>query len=996
MFRHRLAVRRLPTASRVLSTSPKVALPPRRVSSGGATAARTRVELDELGRERRALPPLGRDGKPRTSSPPPPLTTEPVETPSIPRKDIKPILRASAKKAESAKTAQKEVEADDDGLDWANMTPLEKAIRQNLKKYPNAILLTQVGSFYESYFEQARTVCNVLGIKLTSKPFGCVGATDKKARHSFGGFPLAQLSKQVSVLVEAGHKVVIVEEYKERGNDTIRRKVSRVVTPGTGVDESFVSLERMNYVLALGVVNGSSTLEEVGMAYRDISTGASFTRTSKLSSLRDDIRLVQPKEVVIEENVRWTKLGERIIELLEGEQRREGLVISQASTEAIPSSSTTIRTSISAAEDVLLSYLANVLVETPLPPSTATFIDPGKTMQLDAVTLQSLEIRESLRGGSKGSLLGAVKKTVTPGGLRLLSERLCNPSTDLSTIRNRHDLVTTFLERIPSSRPYLSSILRDLDDTPRLLQRLAFRRAHPAQDLLGLKRTMRALDVIHDEIGSRVPLAADEAEALGISRDEHAVIYDLLARLGQYRALADEVETAVDEEALEAREKMEEEKKAVTAELGETAWKKKEQEQISGSDVWGENLPWVIRSNFSPSLDKLHYDLDSLRQDAARLQSQLSEKYQLKSLTLRKVAKVGPGVHVISREGLSKIEADPRAMLHQKNSSTRVYVVQEWVDLHMRIIDAQEKILDLEGEAMQVLVARVLERYTDLLRTADALAELDVSLGFAEIAEQRGWVRPEVNESKSLEIVGGRHPTVENVLLAQNRKFDANDICFAHPDDEPVSPSLIHVLTGPNMAGKSTYLRQTALTIILAQAGSYVPALGARIGAVDRVFSRVGARDELDRDRSTFMVEMDEATSILEGATDRSLVLLDELGRGTSPLDGVSIAYAALEHLTHVNRSRTLFATHFHRLGPLLGYDDKDEKAGAKWDGVEFWCTDVEETEDSVRFTHLIRRGLNVDSGGLTIARMAGMPTRTILKAREVRDRLRKGALEVS
>lgn len=339
------------------------------------------------------------------------------------------------------------------------VTALEKAIRADLAAYPDAILLTQVGSFFEvcsfpltslvlgtprscgesslgsqSYFEQAKQVAKLLGIKLTSKSFG---KGSHKAPQPFCGFPLFQLHKHVSALVEAGHKVVIVEEFKEVGRDSASavtvRKVTRVVTPGTGVDEAFVDLEQSNFVLALGVAtDGSSVRDEIGMAYRDISTGASFTRTSKLSALRDDIHLVRPKEVVVDERLRDTKLGGRILDLLRGESLREGIMVSETSTDAVPSSSTAVPSPHSAAEAVLLAYLANTLPMTPPPRTSATFVDPATVMQMDATTLKSLEIRESLRGGVRGSLLGAVRRTVTPGGHRLLVERLCKFLSDPS------------------------------------------------------------------------------------------------------------------------------------------------------------------------------------------------------------------------------------------------------------------------------------------------------------------------------------------------------------------------------------------------------------------------------------------------------------------------------------------------------------------------------------------------------------------------------------
>ncbi|KPV73609.1 uncharacterized protein RHOBADRAFT_54808 [Rhodotorula graminis WP1] len=996
-------VRSANPGARAASTSRPASRPGQRTSRGRTSSAAgtsassaPRVVLDEYGIERRPLPPLGLDGKVQVQTPP---------RDAEPPRPLKRTVRGRTANPVAQEPAENDVDnlkqpeaAHESPRARAGATALEKAVRSYLADYPDALLLIQVGSFFESYFEQAKSVAKLLGIKLTSKSFG---KGVNKVPHPFCGFPLFQLGKHVSALVESGHKVVIVEEFKEAGVDSpvTARKVTRVVTPGTGVDEAFVDLDQSNFVLALGVAGGSSVRDEIGLAYRDISTGASFTRVSKLSTLRDDIHLVRPKEVVVDERLRDTKLGGRILELLEGERLREGIMLSETSTDAVPSSSTAVPSPSSAAEAVLLSYLASTLPTTPPPRTRAKHVDPATVMQMDATTLKSLEVRESLRGGVRGSLLGAVKRTVTPGGHRLLIERLCAPSTDLPTIHTRLSLVSAFLSPTgaPTTRSYLRALLRTLDDTPRLLQRLALRRAHPAHDLLGLKRTMRALEVVRAELDALGPDVVPDDEA-------RSAVRGLAEQLGAYDVLANEIDAAIDEDALSAREEQAERAAALAAELGERAASRAMMETSAtggsardegdGESLWGEAQAWVIRPDFSSSLARLHGDLASLREQAASLQDQLRTRYKSKNLTLKVAQRVGPAVHIFVRDGVKEIDKDPAALVHQKTNSTRLYVNRDWAMLHRKITDAEQRIQNLEIEATQVLVARVLESYDSLLQTADALAELDVVMGFAEVAEENGWVRPEVDTSSSLEIVAGRHPTVENALVAQMRSFTPNSVTFRHLDDFDDEPSVIHVLTGPNMAGKSTFLRQTALICVLAQAGSHVPAERATIGVCDRVYSRVGARDELDRDRSTFMIEMDEATTILENATSRSLVLLDELGRGTSPIDGLAIAYAALEHLAHVNRSRTLFATHYHRLGALLGYDgarDEGARATGEWEGVEFWCTDVEEREDDVRYVHTIRRGLNHDSAGLVIARLAGMPSRAIQTARDMREKVLRG-----
>ncbi|EGU11539.1 hypothetical protein RTG_02309 [Rhodotorula toruloides ATCC 204091] len=972
----------------------------------GAGRPRGKVLLDEHGIERRALPPLGFDGKPIKLS----LSsnwTEPEEAAKLkakkPRKATTPLKKeakkadegqegieaeigaedAPAKKGRKKQSAQEDAEEGVEEMSYRQrrLTDLEKQIKGFTEQYPDALVLTQVGSFYEAYWEQAKLVTKLLGMRLTSKSFG-------NAKAPMAGFPLTQMTKHASTLVQQGHKVVIVDEYQDllrQKKGLIERRVSRVITPGTGVDEAFVKIESPNFVLALGVVDGSSEGETIGMAYRDVSTGASFTRTSTLATLRDNILLVQPKEIVVDEQLGGTVLGKQISELLEGERMREGTMISTTSTDAIPSSSRKAPSVTQTAESVLLAYLARTLVSNPPPRTKSTYVDPASVMQMDAVTLQSLEIRESLRGGLRGSLFGTVKRTVTPGGTRLLADRLCNPSTDLPTIYQRQALAQAGLGGLSVARPYIRGVLRSLDDTPRLLQRLAMNRASAANDLCGLKRTMRALDTIKLEISRALPKSAADAEANGWTVAQIRAIRELVEKLGQYPVLAGEIEAAIDEEALTKLEDAQELKAAELAELGETLVAKAEEKRkkaLKRGQLWGNEEAW-----YSAKLQDLHDKLQRLRLAATDLQCDLQERYHAPQLFLRDY-KNTPTVRADMKDGWTKLDEDKRLAIFSRTGKTRDYIVSDWSTLYKEIESTQSKIRRLETDATQVLIARVLEHFDDLTATGDALAELDVALGFAEVAEELDWVKPEVDDSRTLEIVNGRHPTVEAALAAQNRAFHANSLTMRHPDDAAEQPSFIHVLTGPNMAGKSTFLRQTALIAILAQSGSYVPAESARIGVFDRIFSRVGARDELDRDRSTFMIEMDEATSILEMATARSLVLLDELGRGTSPIDGLAIAYAALEHLTHVNRSRTLFATHYHRLGQLLGYEEENPRGKGPWEGVEFWCTDLEESEESVRYLHAIRRGLNSDSAGLVVARLAGMPARAILEARRIRDML--------
>ncbi|SCV71327.1 BQ2448_2915 [Microbotryum intermedium] len=933
---------------------------------------------------------------------------------------LKRQTRAKTPELSSAKSSST---TNDEGLgsaldesDVQTMTRLEESIRIDRAKYPDAILLTQVGSFFESYFDQAPMVAKLLNIKLTSKVFGKKG---NKIRHAFAGFPLAQLSKHATTLIEAGHKVVVVEEtkqvggggsgmYDENGATTVRR-VTRVITPGTGIDEAFVQVENLAYVLAIGVHgrDDHGGGYQIGMAYRDVSTGSSFTRTSTLQSLRDDLLLVQPKEVVVDFELSSTPFGQAILDILQGEQRRENLMISTVSTSSIlqdPSCSTSKygqRVEL-IAEDVLLAYLAETLVSSTPPPIESTFIDPSLLAQMDSTTLKSLEVRESLRGGTKGSLFAAVKRTSTPSGTRLLLERLCAPSTERKVIEQRAGLVETFV-RLGSTRKYAMALFKTFDDLPRILQKLVLAKkgAQHSFELLALKKVVVGVQEIRAILEDH--LDSDEMK-------ERQVVEGVLARLHRHEGLAMAIERAIDEEALHERHEQALRTNELIESYGTGAVEKilaQEQERhalaegegdgdeggsskaASREGLWGKDEPWVIRPHCSPALQKLHQRLRALRQAADQLETRLIQQHQLNptKLTLRVLPKYGPIVHVVTSKPTPIDLPDSGFSSVLKSGSTRSYAYSEWTAIHVKLLKVTAEIQKLESETVKVLVARVAENYKSLKETAEAIAELDVAMGFAEVADEMKWVRPRIDESTRLHIIDGRHPTVEQALQVQHRGFTTNSVLFDHPD------AFVHVITGPNMAGKSTYLRQNALIVLLAQVGSFVPtAPNTSIGLVDRIFSRVGARDELDRDRSTFMIEMDEASSILHTATSRSFVLLDELGRGTSPLDGLSIAFGALEHLVHVNACRTLFATHYHRLGELMGYDERTQGVDPDgvWKGVEFWCTRLEEQGNSVTYLHDVRKGLNDDSGGLTVARLSGMPERAIETAMRLRDRYRK------
>lgn len=482
--------------------------------------------------------------------------------------------------------------------------------------------------------------------------------------------------KHASTLVEGGHKVVVVEEFKPAGDSSAltSRKVTRVITPGTGIDEGLIlsgaGVDQAAFVLALGVPDGDTG--SIGLAYRDVATGSAFTRTSTVENLRDDILLVEPREIVLDKQAKQSPMGQRVWQVLRGEQEREGIMVSETSTEAVPRLTPihleTTPNAEAAAEAVLLAYLASTLLTAPPPRVKPTHVDPTRVMQMDSTTLKSLEVKESLRGGLKGSLLSAIKRTATPGGSRLLQERLCAPSTVLDEINERLALIQAFY-RLTATRRYFAPLLRSLDDSSRVLQRLYLRRGSPF-DLLSLKKTIHAVETVRELLSDS--LDRDEIH----EKDERSAIEHLLARFSNHGALAQEIERAIDEEALVERTQAEQRRAEIVSALGET---QADREDESGGaytpGLWGRNEPWAVKKDVSPGLKMLHDELVTLRRQAHELEAALTSQYKLpaKALSLKLQPKLGPVVHIASKGTFAEVEKDPKTMMVVKTGSTRSY-----------------------------------------------------------------------------------------------------------------------------------------------------------------------------------------------------------------------------------------------------------------------------------------------------------------------------------
>ncbi|KAJ7706453.1 muts domain V-domain-containing protein [Mycena rosella] len=912
--------------------------------------------------------------------------------------------RATKKKPEDdatpPKKPRKRPKASATADDPAPKLGLGREVQDNLKRFPHCILLTRVGKFYESYFDQANEVARLLNIKLASRKWD--GATVP-----FCGFPLQHIDKYLKVLVQQHRRfVALCEEfprYTTHGLAGFDRRVARVVTPGTLIDESFLNQYENNYLLAISQMPAGA--REVGLAWIDVSTGEFYSKPVTYELLRDELARINPREIVLDKSLETQKppqlehvLAEElhcVSYITPSTDQEESGVDSAASDSKQPESEGAARGVLSAtpvddvtdaalfpafseftsqelaAINLLTTYLhANLLEHMPKLTMPAREGSAAR-MQIDSHTIKALEIRESIReGGVKGSLLSVVKRTSTSSGTRLLARWLCSPSTSIPEINARQALVAFFHAR-DHFRADLVAALASAEDAGRIVQKFLLGRGDPG-DLHAVNSTIHVWTALKRRIAQeRVQEALEAAERREEFEGAQWTSLDaLMARMSDLQALSDRIGGALKrgegKDAPPAAIDSDDTDSEVSlgSELPKAGWK------------LGNNT-WTIKPEFSEKLMSLHAILEELLRRREQLQADLQLKYDAASLTLRSSPAHGMHVHLLkAKRDRTKLSKNPEFVSIAESGTTKCYFYQEWAQLGGQIVETTIAMVAAEKEAFESLRMDVNSHATQLRRNARILDELDVTLAFANLAKEMGFVRPVLTEDPIYDVANGRHPTVELGLLTSGRVFTPNSVKLA-------PASRLHIITGPNMAGKSTLLRQTALIAVLAQTGSFVPADSAHIGIVDKLFSRVGAKDDLFHDRSTFMVEMLETAEILQRATPRSLVIMDEVGRGTTVKDGLAIAFATVHHLVSQNQCRALFATHFHEVTDMLGYS-MDKADQGVFSSVGFFCTDVDETDDGhFAYSYRLRPGVNRDSHGLKVAQLAGMPQTAVAVARD-------------
>jgi DNA mismatch repair protein MutS len=812
----------------------------------------------------------------------------------------------------------------------AGITPMMAQYLGVKRAHPDSLLFYRMGDFYEMFFDDAVKAAAALDIVLT-----------KRGKHDgeeiqMCGVPVHAAEGYLNRLIRQGFKVAVCEqvedpaEAKKRGSKSVvKRDVVRVVTPGTLTEDGLLEARSHNYLAALADVSGAFAL-----AWVDISTGLFRCQSLDRSSLAAALARLDPTEILIPDRL---LAQPDLTELLadwkaalspmpgarfdsENGRLRLQQFHQAAALDAFGSFS---RAEIAAA-GAILTYV-ELTQQGKMPRlSHLAQLGSGAVMEIDAATRRNLELTRNLSGERQGSLLATIDRTVTGAGARLLNDWLAAPLTDAGLIGARQEAVQVLLQT-PALREDLRAALKRAPDLERALSRLSLERGGP-RDLAAIRDGLRAA------AGVRAQLTQGDLALPNLL--QRAVI-----ALGHHAALIEKLDRA-----------------------------------LAG------DLPLLARDggfiarDYVDELDQLRLLRDDSRQHILGLETRYRAAVGVASLKIKHNNVLGYFIEATTTQA-DKVRADTSFIHRQTTANATRFTTVELSELEQKINQAADKALAIELGLFAELCTAVLADAAAISTAAAALAEIDVVSALADLAEAEDWVRPLVDDSRDFEITAGRHPVVEAALRrSQAGSFIGNDCNLA-------SEQRLWLITGPNMAGKSTYLRQNALIAILAQIGSYVPAKAARIGIVDRLFSRVGAADDLARGRSTFMVEMVETAAILNLAGNRALVILDEIGRGTATFDGLSIAWACLEHLHEVNACRALFATHYHELTSLA----------ARLPALRPHTMKVMEWQGEVKFLHEIGPGAADRSYGIHVAKLAGLPAAAVKRAEEVLTTLEKG-----
>ncbi len=786
---------------------------------------------------------------------------------------------------------------------------------------PDCILFYRLGDFYEMFYDDAKIASKELELTLTGKSCGL------KERAPMCGVPYHAADAYINRLVKRGYKIAICEQMEDpkQAKGIVKREVIRIVTPGTNIDMQSLDEAKNNYIMSIVYL-----ADKYGIATADVTTGDFFvTEVDAERKLLDEMNRYAPSEIICNEafymsGVDINDMKQRLsiaVSALDawyfGDDLAKEMLSSHFKVHTLQALGLQDFDCGVIAAGALLKYLYETQKNSL---GHITEIHPyfiGKFMIIDSSTRRNLELTETLREKQKrGSLLWVLDKTKTAMGARLLRSYVEQPLIDKKQIIKRQDMIAALNENA-ITREELREYLNPIYDLERLVTRISYQTAN-ARDLLAFRGSLEMLPPIKNLLGD---LCCRQADEIREDFDCLEDIYELL------------LSSIVDEPPLSVRE--------------------------------GD----IIRTGYNEEVDRLRNAKTEGKSWLAELEASEREKTGIKNLKIKYNKVFGYYLEVTN----SFKEMVPDYFVRKQTlANAERFITPELKELEDAILGAEDRLVSLEYELFREIREQISLNSRRILKTAKAVAKLDVFASLALVAEQNNYCKPKINETGIIDIKSGRHPVVEKMIT--NDMFIENDTYLDNGSNR------ISIITGPNMAGKSTYMRQTALIVLMAQIGSYVPAASADIGIVDRIFTRVGASDDLASGQSTFMVEMNEVANILRNATSDSLLILDEIGRGTSTFDGLSIAWAVVEHISDPKLlgAKTLFATHYHELTELEG----------KLSGVNNYCIAVKEKGDEIVFLRKIVKGGADKSYGIQVAKLAGLPERVVERAKEILSEL--------
>ena len=797
------------------------------------------------------------------------------------------------------------------------LTPMMTQYLKTKEEYKDCILFYRLGDFYEMFFDDAKTVSRELELTLTGKSCGL----DERA--PMCGVPYHAAEVYLNRLIKKGYKVAICEQVEDpkEAKGLVAREVTRVVTPGTTIDAGGLDESRHNYLCSVTFFSG-----RYGFAFADITTGDFFvSETDDIKSLYDEIGKFSPTELICAESLFLTGITadslknnfHLLVNTLDSgyydEAQTKKVILKHFRVQSFDALGISGFLTGAVAAGALLLYLYDTQKSDLSQMNRITPYIGNNFMLIDSSSRRNLELTETMREKEKrGSLLWVLDKTKTAMGARLLRSWIEQPLIDKDAITKRLDAVSELSDNM-IVREELREYLSAVYDLERLMTRITYRTANP-RDLIAFKNSISVLPGIRTVL---LDFYSDDLKEILSDMDDLSDLYNLI------------------------------------------------DESISEDPPISVHDGNIVKSGYNEEVDRLRLSETDGKQWLLELETEEREKTGIKNLKVKNNKVFGYYFEVTN----SYKEMVPDYFIRKQTlANAERFYTPKLKDLENTILGAKDRLLTLESEIYKNVLDVIGEEVSRIQTTARAIAKLDVFLSLSLVAEKNHYIRPDVTDDGVIRIIGGRHPVVEKMIDADG--FVENDT-YLDKGNERVS-----IITGPNMAGKSTYMRQTALIVLMAQIGSFVPAREASIGVVDRIFTRVGASDDLASGQSTFMVEMNEVANILKNATSDSLLILDEIGRGTSTFDGLSIAWAVVEHVADKKTigAKTLFATHYHELTELEG----------QIDGVHNYCIAVKENGDDIVFLRKIVPGGADKSYGIQVAHLAGVPDSVTERAKEI------------